>query len=355
LALIGFDPANLRSGRGVAFFVVAVSTATSSPLAPATLVHAIGDPEGIDLRFRTEVVASQTMNDAVGTPTVTAPNAETTEAWDGPLFDRFVRFRAAMTPGLNAQSDSALEVFAPLPGQRVLDIGCGFGDTTRQLAGIVGTDGEAVGVDVSPRFIASAAADAAAEGLSNTRFEVVDVQSDDLGAHYDFAFSRFGTMFFDNPVAALSRVRGALAPGGRLVMVVWRERTDNDWLYRGQTIVEGIVKRPDEYEEPTCGPGPFSMAGADTTSGILLAAGFEEVALHRRDLPMTMGRDLEEAVEAVMSIGPGGEILRLAGDRAADRLDEVRAAVSAGMAEFEGPEGISAPASVWVVTAVAPG
>ena len=86
------------------------------------------------------------------------------------------------------------------------------------------------------------------------------------------AFSRMGVMFFASPVAALRNVREALVPGGRLTMVVWRQRIDNAWLHRAQQIVEGIVSRPEEYEEPTCGPGPFSMANADTVSDILLHA-----------------------------------------------------------------------------------
>ena len=121
-----------------------------------------------------------------------------------------------------------------------------------------------------------------------------------------------GTMFFANPVAALRNIRQALVPGGRLAMVVWRSKLENECFYRGQLITERFVIKPDEYDEPTCGPGPFAMANADTTSGIMLSAGFENVALHRCDLPIQVGVDLDEAVQFVMSIGPAGEILRLA-------------------------------------------
>jgi SAM-dependent methyltransferase len=281
-------------------------------------------------------------------------NAEATAAWDGPLFDRFVQFREVVTTGLGAHGDAGLAVLAPRPGERVLDIGCGFGDATQQLARLVGPGGEAVGVDVSPRFIETAAREAAEAGAENAGFRALDVEVDQLGGPYDLAFSRFGTMFFAGPVRALGNVRQALRPGGRLVMVVWRRRVDNDWLYRGQTIVEGIVSRPQEYDEPTCGPGPFSMADADTTSEILTHAGFREVVLRRCDLPIMLGRDIGEAVDIVMAIGPAGEILRLQGDRAADRHGEVRAALEAGLREFEGPDGLLAPASTWIVSATAP-
>jgi ubiquinone/menaquinone biosynthesis C-methylase UbiE len=282
-------------------------------------------------------------------------NEEAIRAWDGPLYDRFVRFREIVTTGLGAHGEEALRLYPPGAGQRVLDIGCGFGDTTQQIAGLVGSRGEVVGVDAAANFIETARGEAAQASLANVSFAVADVQAADLGGPYDMAFSRFGTMFFANPVAALRNVRRALKPGGQLVMVVWRRRIDNDWLYRGQTIVEGIVSRPEEYDEPTCGPGPFSMADADTTSEVLLHAGFKDIALRRCDVPIVIGRDVEEAIDIVMAIGPAGEILRLAGDRAKHLHGEVREALRAGLAEFDAPDGfIRAPASTWIVSATAP-
>src|SRR4051812_29811066 len=288
-------------------------------------------------------------------PQTQQANAEAIEAWDGPLFDRFVRFREVLTTGLGNHGEEALRLFPPELGQRVLDIGCGFGDTTQRIAALVGPEGEAVGVDAAANFIEAAGAEAAKAGVANARFEVRDVQIDDLGGPYDHAFSRMGTMFFDNPVAALRNVRSALAPGAPLVMGVWRRREDNAWLYRAQTITEQIVSRPEEYDEPTCGPGPFSMSGADTTSDILVHAGFEDISLRRNDMPIMIGRDLDEALELVLALGPAGEILRLQGERAAHLHDQVRAAVREGLEEFARPDGVFAGASTWIVSARCPG
>jgi SAM-dependent methyltransferase len=283
----------------------------------------------------------------------TEPNEEAIRAWDGPLYDRFVRFREIVTSGLGAHGEEALRLFPPRPGERVLDIGCGFGDTTQRIAGLVGPSGEAVGVDAAPRFIEDAVREAAEAGVANARFLVSDVEETLSGeGGFDLAFSRFGTMFFANPVAALRNVRRALVPDG--VMVVWRRRIDNDWLYRAQTIVERIVPRPEEYDEPTCGPGPFSMADADTTSEVLLRAGFTDIDLRRCDIPIAIGRDLDEALELVMALGPAGEILRLAGDRAAHLHGQVEAALRAGLAEFALDGELRAPASTWIVSALAP-
>ena len=285
----------------------------------------------------------------------TGANAEAIQAWDGPLYDRFVRFRHIVTAGLGAHGDAALRLVRPQDGQRVLDIGCGFGDTTQQIAALVGPEGEAVGVDAAERFIETATAEAADAGVANTRFFVADVQTDPLGGPYDMAFSRMGTMFFISPVAALRNVCKSLVPGGRLVSVVWRRREDNQWLYRAQEIVEGIVQKPEEYDEPTCGPGPFSMANADTMSDILTHAGFTDISLTRCDLDIMGGTNMDEALDLVMSIGPAGEILRLQGERAAHLIPHVEAALREGMADFVRDDGqLWAPASTWIVTASRP-
>jgi ubiquinone/menaquinone biosynthesis C-methylase UbiE len=282
-------------------------------------------------------------------------NAEAIQAWDGPLFDRFLRFRHIVTTGLGAHGERALELFPPQPGEKVLDVGCGFGDTTQRIAELVGPEGEAVGVDAAARFIEAAQQEAAQAGVANARFAVADVETTKFDERFDRAFSRMGTMFFANPVWALRNVREALVPGGELAMVVWRRRIDNDWLYRAQTIVEGIVERPAEYDEPTCGPGPFSMADADTTSEVLLHSGFVDVVFHRTEIPILIGNDVDEAIELVMSLGPAGEILRLAGDRAAHLHGEVNAALREGLSEFVVGDGtIVAPASTWIVSATAP-
>src|SRR4051794_25645957 len=166
-------------------------------------------------------------------------NSEAIAAWDGPLYDRFVRFRHIVTAGLGAHGERALELYPPRPGDRVLDIGCGFGDTTQRIAAMVGDAGEAVGVDAAERFIETARTEAGEAGVANARFLVGDVQSHTFDDRFEMAFSRMGTMFFTNPVVALRNVRSAIVPGGKLVMVVWRRREDNAWLYRAQQIVEG--------------------------------------------------------------------------------------------------------------------
>jgi SAM-dependent methyltransferase len=281
-------------------------------------------------------------------------NDEAIEAWDGVLFDRFGQFRHVILPGFSIHSDRALEIYPPAPGDRVLDIGCGFGDTTQQLAELLGLDGTALGVDAAPRFIEAARREAAEAGAANVRFEVADVQSEPFDEQFDYAFSRFGTMFFANPVAALRNVREALVPGGRLCMVVWRRKLDNPWLQRAEVAVEQWVTEDEDSDEPTCGPGPFSMANADTTTDILLNAGFEDVVVRRSDAPMRLGADLDEATAYVMALGPAAEVIRLAGADAERLRPEITAAVRGVLGEYETEDGVRAPMSTWIVTAAKP-
>jgi ubiquinone/menaquinone biosynthesis C-methylase UbiE len=285
---------------------------------------------------------------------VAPTNREAAEAWSGSLFECFVQFRELVTGGLGAHGEAALAAHPPRPGDRVLDLGCGFGDTTQQLAALVGPEGEAVGVDVSEPFVATAREEAEAAGAGNVSFRSGDVQVTELGEGYDYAFSRMGIMFFANPVQALRNVRTALAPGGRLCAVVWRRKDDNQWVRRAELVVDEYLEHPEESDEPTCGPGPFSMANADTVSEQLAIAGFAEISLQRCDLPLKIGDDLDHAVEFNMALGPAGEVLRLW----EDRIDVIRPKIAAdlheALAEFDGPDGVFAPASTWIVGATAP-
>ena len=289
---------------------------------------------------------------AMGKPA--ADNREATEAWSGPLFERFVQYRDLVAGGLGAHGDAAMAAHPPRSGDRVLDLGCGFGDTTQRLAGLVGTDGEALGIDVSEPFIELAGEEAAEAGVTNVRFAVGDVQVTEFDEVFDYAFSRMGIMFFANPVQALRNVCAALAPGGTLCAVVWRRKLDNEWVSRAEGVVGKYLDRPEESDQPTCGPGPFSMADADTVSEQLKIAGFEDISFQRSDLPLKIGGDLDHAVEFNMALGPAGEVLRLWEDRIEEIKPKIAAELREALADLDGPNGVYAPASTWIISARAP-
>lgn len=287
---------------------------------------------------------------------VVIDNDEAISAWDGVLFERWLKYRHIFVGNVAAHGDEALRLFPPRTGWRVIDVGCGLGETTQAIARSVGPTGEAVGVDAAVKMLGIAKAETAEHGITNARFEVADVQLDPLGNGFDMAFSRMGTMFFANPVAALRNVRSALRPGAQLVMVVWRRREDNPWVWEPQQVVERLLGRPEEYDEPTCGPGPFSMANADTVSDQLKYAGFATPTFRRCDLEIPLGKDVDEALEVALALGPAAEIVRLWGDRMAHRHDEVRTALREVVSGFAREDGsIRAMSSTWIVTATNPG
>ncbi len=287
--------------------------------------------------------------------TVAAENEEATEAWSGVLFDRFVEFRDLIVNGLKAHGDQAMRLYPPNPGDRVLDIGCGFGDTTQQLAALVGSDGEAVGMDVSEPFIEASIKEAQAAGAENVDFFVADAQVGDLRGPYDYAFSRMGLMFAANPVQMLRNIREALRPGGRLVAVVWRRKLDNPWVLRSEQVVEQYLEEPEEPEDVRCGPGPFSMANADTVSEQLRIAGFESPTFTRSDLPIKIGDDLDHAVTFNMALGPAAELLRICPAEEVARLrPKLEREIRGVLEEYQGEGGVSAPASTWIVRATVP-
>jgi SAM-dependent methyltransferase len=282
-------------------------------------------------------------------------NVEATEAWNGPLFDIWLEYRELVADGLREHGERALGANPPRARDRVLDIGCGLGDTTLRLASLVGAGGHAHGVDVAERMIQTATAEAADAGIENVTFASCDLELTKFDRTFDYAFSRMGTMFFANPVAALRNVREALSPGGLLNMVVWRRKLDNEWVHRAERVVAEYLDEPEESEVPRCGPGPFSMANADTVSDVLRHAGYEAIQLARQDLPYKIGNDLEQAVAFNMALGPAAEVLRMWGER----VDEIRPKIAddlrAALADFVVPGGaVVAPSSTWAVTARAP-
>jgi SAM-dependent methyltransferase len=287
------------------------------------------------------------------TSAVAPENEEATEAWSGVLFDRFVKYRDLVVAGLEQHGEAAMRMYPPEPGDRVLDLGCGFGDTTQKLAGIVGANGEAVGIDVSEPFIQASIGEAEAAGVKNVDFFATDVQVGDLKGPYDYAFSRMGLMFFANPVQALRNIREALNPGARMVATVWRRKLDNDWLNKAEQVAEQYLEKPDEPEDVRCGPGPFSMANADTVSEQLQIAGFERPTFTRCDLPIKIGNDLDHAVEFTTAIGPAAELLRICPPDEVERLrPKVEQEIREVLSDYVQADGaISAPASTWIVSA----
>jgi SAM-dependent methyltransferase len=286
---------------------------------------------------------------------VAVANEEAVRAWDTVLYERWKSNRRVFVGALAEVTGEAFELFPPSRGARCIDVGCGFGETTQALAGLVGPGGLVLGVDSSPRFIEDARREAREAQVENVAFEIADAQTAEWEPTFDYAFSRMGTQFFAAPVPAMRAIRGALKPGGRLAKICWRRKEESPLWAETEQVVQRFLSRPEEYEADTCGPGPFSLGNPETTRGILQAAGFEEIELHQRDFDYFMGADMDEAVDALLAIGPGAELIRLNGEYGESRRGEIAQALRNHYAAWQQPDGsIVGRGSVWIVAATNP-
>ena len=296
------------------------------------------------------------MSEAEGTPATAVGNEEAVRAWDTVLFERWKRNRDVFVTALTEVTAELFEKAPPPDGGSCIDIGCGFGDTTRRMAQLVGDQGFVLGTDSSRNFIEDARLEAAEAGIGNVRFEVIDTQVAEWEPVFDYAFSRMGTQFFIAPVPAMRAIRSALKPGGELNKICWRRKEEIPLWFETEEVVKRFLTRPEEHDFDTCGPGPFSLGNPETCRGILEAAGFEDVELTARDFDYHLGADMDEAIDALLAIGPGAELVRINGDLGASRRPEIAQALADHLTDWARNDGsIVARASVWMVAARNPG
>jgi SAM-dependent methyltransferase len=276
-------------------------------------------------------------------------NSEQQVFWNqaGPVW---VAYQERLDRQIGPHGERALAALAAVPGERVLDIGCGCGDSSLALAERVAPGGHVLGLDLSEPMLARARERAAIAGLSNLSFRAADAQTDALGpASLDAAFSRFGVMFFADPVAAFRNVRTALRPGGRLAFVCWRPVAENDWVLVPMAAAAPYLSLPPPAAPGA--PGPVSVGAAERVRGILEAAGFEGIRIEPAELPMAPGGgDLDEAADTFLEVGPLASALREM--KADDSLRErVRLAVRASFEPHQRAGRVELGSAIWLVQA----
>ena len=270
-------------------------------------------------------------------------NADAATAWDGATGDIWTDNADLFDAGVARYLKPFLDAAGIEPTTHVLDVGCGNGLTTREAARLASA-GSVTGVDLSTRMLDQARRRAAADGLANVSFVQADVQIADLGeARYDRVISRNGVMFFGDPVAAFANLARALKPGGRMVLLVWQPMSENPWFtaFREAVAVGRELPMP-----PPEGPGPFALGDPDRVRALLTAAGFGEPDLVGIREPMYYGPDVARAEQYVQAV-LGGLLTEL--DDAARA--EAEAGLRATLEEHLGPEGVTYPSAMWIVTA----
>ena len=277
---------------------------------------------------------------------VAPANAEMQRSWDGDS-GAFWTARADYFDRSMARYHVRLMAAAAISaGERVLDIGCGNGQTTRDAARAT-VHGRVLGLDLSSEMLAYARRRAADDGVTNATFEQADAQVYPFKPEsFDVAISRAGSMFFGDPVAAFANVAGALRPGGRLALLTWQALGVQEWF---SSFVAALAVGRDLPTPPPGAPGPFSLADPDRVKAILGDAGFTGVGLEAVHEPMCFGTDAADAAEFVM-----GMLGWLLGDL--DDADRARAldALHATMSAHETPDGVVFQSGGWIVQATRP-
>jgi len=276
--------------------------------------------------------------------TAAAANADQIAYWNNAMGPAWVAMQAALDRQLGDLGLAAIEALAPRPGERVIDVGCGCGDTALELARRLGPGGAVTGIDVSAPMLEVARRRAGEAGLAQARFMEADAQVEPLPPA-DAVFSRFGVMFFSDPVAAFANLRRALGPGGRLAFICWRALDQNPWMSTPALAAASVVPTPPTPAPPGA-PGPFAFAEKSRIAQILEAAGFADAEIRPQDRPIGWG-DLETSVSLALRIGPSAVAARDNPDCRQAIADAVREALR----PHAGPDGVKLASATWIVTA----
>ena len=277
----------------------------------------------------------------------TGPNAAQIENWDGPGGQHWVAEAERYDRMSRSFGERIIEAVVPRPGDEVLDVGCGNGAVALAASALVAPGGSVMGLDISGPMLGYARRRAAAAGIASVSFRKGDAQVYPLPpASFDAVVSRFGVMFFDDPVAAFANLGRALRPGGRIAFACWRDLLVNDWLMVPAGAALQFVPMPD-LGQPGA-PGPFSLADPDRVHQVLRDAAFAQIALEEIVRPMPMGSSADDVL-AFMRGTELAQVLMTGVDPGI--AEQAWAAVKAALQAHAEPGGITLAGTAWLVTA----
>ena len=277
-------------------------------------------------------------------------NAPQIEYWNGPAGDKWARLADSQDSMLDALGRVAMDACDIASGHAVLDVGCGSGSTSIEMARRVAPGGRVVGVDISTPMLTVGLERARKRHVEGLSFENRDVStySFEVG-QFDRVFSRFGVMFFVDPVVAFANIRKGMKPGARLGFVCWKSLEENAWFKIPVDAALGHIL-PSAPSDPG-EPGPTAFADPGRVRRILSEAGFEDVSLKELETTLPLEADAQLSAEKLIQIGPASRLL-------ADAPDEIKKKVISDLAEdlkpYETTDGVKIGCAVWIVLASAP-
>jgi ubiquinone/menaquinone biosynthesis C-methylase UbiE len=272
-------------------------------------------------------------------------NQDQIEYWNGRAGKNWAAQQDYTDQILGLITQAFMPFAAPKKGERILDIGCGCGTTTFTFADSVGPEGSVAGIDISAPMLAVAQARAAAQN-ADIPFIEADAASYDFQPVFDLVASRFGVMFFEDPVAAFKNIRKALAPKGRLAFVCWRALSENGWA--ATPIAAAMALLPPQEPPDPLAPGPFAFADPKRIETILSSAGFRDIEIVKFDGHMDMAATVEEAADYMLKIGP---LSRATAELDEEARTKIRAVVAKALKPWLTPDGVHGPVACWFVRA----
>ena len=275
-------------------------------------------------------------------------NVKQKEFWSGAGGDVWVNKQKEMDIMLNPLGQRAIDKLDLSNGKRILDIGCGCGATTLEIAKMI-PEGKIIGVDISEPMLNQARKDALEMSLSNTEFVVQDVQTDEISKDaFDIAFSRFGVMFFEDPYEAFKNINNALKIGGQLSFVCWQEPLLNPWQSLSIEVIKQFIDLP---VPPPKSPGPFAFEDKSYIVDILDRSNFKEINIddNQEEIIMFSGKSLKEASEDYLTINP--VVTEMLKNSPKELKEEILEALIIKFSDFHEDHGLVFPSATWIVTA----
>lgn len=275
-------------------------------------------------------------------------NVDQEDYWNAAAGETWVAFQDQLDRQIGPLGARAIRALDPKPGERLVDLGCGCGQTTLQLAERVRPGGQVLGLDLSHPMLTVARRRAVAAGLHGVQFIQADAQTHAFEpARLDSAYSRFGVMFFSDPVAAFTNIRRGVRPEGRLAFVCWRSLAENEWM--SVPLRAGLQHlAPAPPQDPNA-PGPFAFADPERVQRILADAGFGRIVIEGHDQKIGAG-NLDETLAMALRVGPLGALLRAQPEAREPVTESLRNALR----PYVTPEGVSMTSATWIVRAEAP-